>query len=79
ALGTPVVATDCPSGPAELLDSGRIAPLVPVGDVAALAQAIGATLDRPPPREVLKAAVADYDQGRSARNYLEELDQNRVV
>lgn len=79
ALGTPVVATDCPSGPAELLDAGRIAPLVPVGDVAALAQAMGATLDRPPPREVLKAAVADYDQGRSARHYLEELEQNRVV
>ncbi len=79
ALGTPVVATDCPSGPAEVLDSGRLGPLVPVGDIAALAEAMLATLDRPPPREVLKAAVADYDQGRSARHYLEELEQNRGV
>jgi glycosyltransferase involved in cell wall biosynthesis len=78
ALGTPVVATDCPSGPAEVLDAGRLGPLVPVGDIAALAEAMCATLDRPPPREVLKAAVADYDQGRSARHYLEELEQNPV-
>ena len=78
ALGTPVVATDCPSGPAEVLDAGRLGPLVPVGDIAALAEVMCATLDRPPPREVLKAAVADYDQGRSARHYLEELEQNPV-
>ena len=32
ALGTPSVATDCPSGPREVLDGGRYGPLVPVGD-----------------------------------------------
>lgn len=40
ALGTPVVATDCRSGPAEILDGGRYGPLVAIGDVDALAQAI---------------------------------------
>ncbi len=76
ALGTPVVATDCPSGPAELLDGGRIAPLTPVGDVSAMAKAILETLDHPPQARALKAAVAEYDQSYSARQYLEELEQD---
>jgi glycosyltransferase involved in cell wall biosynthesis len=48
ALGVPVVSTDCPSGPAEILGGGRYGTLVPVSDVDALARAIAATLDDPP-------------------------------
>jgi glycosyltransferase involved in cell wall biosynthesis len=40
AVGTPVVSTDCESGPAEILDNGRYGTLVPVGDNQALAEAI---------------------------------------
>ena len=43
-LGVPVVATDCPSGPAEILAGGRWGRLVPPGDPAAMAEAIRATL-----------------------------------
>jgi glycosyltransferase involved in cell wall biosynthesis len=73
ALGTPVVATDCPSGPREILDGGRIAPLVPVGDHQALAAAMGTVLGAPPAREGLRAAAADYTAAASARRYLEVL------
>lgn len=47
ALGTPIVSTDCPSGPAEILAGGRYGELVPVGDAVALASALARTLDRP--------------------------------
>jgi glycosyltransferase involved in cell wall biosynthesis len=40
ALGTPVVSTDCPSGPAEVLNKGMYGDLVPMDDSAALAAAI---------------------------------------
>jgi len=73
-LGRPVVATDCPSGPDELLAGGRIAPLVPVGDDAALARALASVLDRPPDADRLRAAVADYHPAASTAHYLEVLE-----
>lgn len=40
ALGKPAIATDCPSGPAEILGDGKYGILVKVGDVAGLAEAM---------------------------------------
>jgi glycosyltransferase involved in cell wall biosynthesis len=47
AVGTPVVSTDCPSGPREILQEGRLGPLVPVGDAAALSAAMLKMLQGP--------------------------------
>ena len=73
AAGTPVVSTNCPSGPSEILDEGRTGRLVPVADDAALAQAILDTLDQPPEPALLSAAVQPYTVQASADHYLETL------
>lgn len=73
ALGIPCVSTRCPSGPDELLAEGRYGPLVAVGDHAALAQAMLATLAAPLPAEQLREAVAEYRVELSARRYLQQL------
>jgi glycosyltransferase involved in cell wall biosynthesis len=44
AVGTPVVATDCPSGPREILQNGLLGSLVPPGDTPALAVALSKTV-----------------------------------
>lgn len=77
ALGIPVVATDCPSGPRETLAGGRFGKLVPVGDVDALAVAILETLAHPLEADTLKAAVTEFTAERSARRYLEILGYTR--
>ncbi len=44
ACGTAVVATDCPHGPAEILEGGMYGALIPAGDDTALAAAIEGAL-----------------------------------
>ncbi len=73
ACGAQVVATDCPSGPAEILENGKYGRLVPVGDHAALAQAIEATLDDPLPIEILKARAAQFSVEVITDQYLKVL------
>lgn len=60
ACGCPVVATDCPSGPREILEAGEHGPLVPVGDERALAEAIRAVLSDPPEGRALRERAADF-------------------
>ena len=63
ATGCPVVAADCPGGVAEVIEDGGLGGLVPVDDVAALADAMLQGLSREPDREALRRAARPYQTG----------------
>lgn len=71
ALGIPAVATDCPSGPDEILQGGRFGHLVPMGDGPALAEAIADVLANGGPAFHREAATAEYTDETAAHRYLE--------
>lgn len=73
AVGCPVVSTDCPSGPAEILAGGTYGRLVPVGDSPALAAALNATLDAPLPRDLLQRRAQAFSIDRVVDRYLDVL------
>jgi glycosyltransferase involved in cell wall biosynthesis len=69
AAGTPVVSTDCPSGPREILSDGEFGLLVPVGDAAALAAAMAESLAAPHDSDALKARAQDFSIEKAVDQY----------
>lgn len=70
ASGTPVVSTDCPHGPAEILQHGRYGYLVPVGDFKALAVAIRTSLLETHDQHDLRRRARYFSIPRIANRYL---------
>lgn len=71
--GCSLVATDCPSGPAEILGFGRYGRVVPVGDTEALAAAIAAQLDDPTDPQVLAEGVRRFGEDAVLARHFELL------
>lgn len=69
ACGLPVVSTDCPYGPSEILDGGKYGKLVPVGDDSAMANAIVEALDETVDAEILKARAEKLSGAESLNAY----------
>ena len=75
AVGTPVVSTDCKSGPAEILDYGKYGLLVPVGNSEAMAEAILNVLSGKFP-QVDPIWLDQFTVKASASKYLKVLNIN---
>ena len=73
AAGCSIVSTDCPSGPSEVLDSGRYGQLVPVEDPDALALAIEAGLDSEKDAERSRRRALHFSVDHALERYLEAL------
>ena len=73
ACGCPIVSTDCPSGPREILEEGRWGRLVPVDDQEALVEAINESLNEEHDPERLRQRATDFSVDRAVESYLNVL------
>ena len=69
--GLRIVSTRCPGGPGKILEGGRYGRLVPVGDAAELARAIGEALGECPTPETARRRAEELSAGAcSAHEWL---------
>lgn len=75
ACGTAVLSTDCPNGPRETLEGGKLGHLVPLGDLDALSEALKRSLlgDNPATADQRRARAADFTVEAASRAYLDVL------
>lgn len=76
ACGTPVISTNCPHGPKEILEEGKYGQLVPIGDANALAKAMQKTLETPRDCERLIERANYFSVQRAITQYLAVIDVN---
>jgi glycosyltransferase involved in cell wall biosynthesis len=71
AVGTPVVAADCPGGPREVLEDGFYGRLIRPGDPGKMAEALLQALkERPERKRLMQGALHRYSARSSAAAYL---------
>ncbi|MBB6285312.1 glycosyltransferase [Geobacillus subterraneus] len=73
ACGANIVATDCPSGPREILKNGEYGSLVNVGDEKALAREIFKKLEDGQNKKILKEVYKPFTNETVFKNYLKLL------
>ena len=69
-FGLPVVSSDCPYGPREILADGRYGTLVPPGDAQALAAAMQQALQNRPDAGAQQARAGAFTLKIAAESYL---------
>lgn len=74
AAGCPVVATDCPGGAREVLQGGRLGPLVPMRSPATMARAMRDHLDNPIDAATLAEGAQRFTLDGKAERYLALFD-----
>ena len=70
----PVVSTDCPFGPREILDNGKYGVLVPINNIEELTKGINFQLNTRVNRDYLRARVEKYSIQSAAMRYLQTND-----
>jgi glycosyltransferase involved in cell wall biosynthesis len=78
-FGLPVVSTDCPSGPREILDGGQFGALVPMDDPAALAKAMDEALAGPADKGALTSRANDFAPDAISRRLLGLLADSTIA
>jgi len=71
--GCTPVATDCPTGPRELLDDGRYGYLVPMNNINALSNGIIQAIDNPISKELLNKAIEPFHEKKVINRHFETL------
>lgn len=74
ACGCPVISTDCPSGPREILEDGQFYPLVPIGDVESLSQAMLKVIQQPLSRNIFIKRSMNFSFEKAVSKYLDVLN-----
>ena len=74
AHGVPVVATDCPSGPREVVGDTGVGVLVPVGDAAAVAAAVARVVADPPDPAAVRSRASVFALDRVVERWWRVLD-----
>ena len=74
ACGCSVIATDCPSGPQEILAAGKYGLLVPIENATALADAMAKTLDHPVNKACSVKRGMYFSNERAVAEYLKLFD-----
>ena len=69
--GLPIVSTDCPSGPNEILENGRYGKLVPTNNLDALSNAIELSLAELHDKALLMKRASDFTIENISKQYLE--------
>ncbi len=73
SVGLPVVSTDCPDGPAEILNRGEFGTLVPIRDPMALARAIELALSSKNDAERQRRRAAEFGEDGAVSRYLDAM------